>query len=146
MKVKKFINQEINGFLILDTYIKITPNGKKTRKVLVRCSDCGREFERASGVDFEHIKCKCKVKYLQPKQDRSRFIEWEGIQYRQSEFCRLHEINLETFRSRIANGETVEEAISQTLKKICPVCEKEFEGKHAQTYCSRTCMRRSTTL
>lgn len=143
MKVKKFINQEINGFLILDTYPKTTANGKKTRKVLLRCSDCGREFERAANCNFESVKCKCKVKYLQPKQDRRRFIEWNGVQYRQSEFCRLHEINLGTFRTRIKNGETVEEAISQTLKKICPVCEKEFDGKHSEKYCSKTCARRA---
>lgn len=143
MKIKKFINQEINGFLILDTYIKMTPNGKKTRKVLVRCLDCGREFERASSVDFEHIKCKCKCEYLKPKKEKYHFIEWEGVRYTETDFCKLHEINPGTFRSRIANGETIEEAVSKALKKICPVCEKEFEGKHAQTYCSRTCASRS---
>lgn len=143
MKVKKFINQEINGFLILDTYPKTTANGKKTRKVLLRCSDCGREFERAASCDFNSVKCKCKVKYLQPKQDRSRFIEWEGVQYRQAEFCRLHNISEGTLTYRLRNGATIEEAVSETIKKICPVCEKEFEGKHAKMYCSKTCASRS---
>lgn len=143
MKIKKYINQEINGFLILNTYCKITKNGKKTRKVLIRCSECGREFERGASVDFEHIKCKCKCEYLKPKKEKYHFIEWEGVRYTQTDFCKLYEIKPETFRSRIANGETVEEAISQTLKKICPVCEKEFDGKHSQKYCSKTCARRA---
>lgn len=143
MKVKKFINQEINGFLILDTYIKMTPNGKKTRKVLLRCSDCGRELERQSGVDFDHIKCKCKCEYLKPKKEKYHFIEWEGVQYTQTDFCKLRDVKESTFQSRLNRGMSVEEASAKTLKKICPVCEKEFDGKHSRKYCSKTCARRA---
>ena len=55
MKVKKFIGQTINGFLILDTYQVITTNGKKSWKVLVRCERCGREFERTSNEIYGNV-------------------------------------------------------------------------------------------
>lgn len=142
MKVKKFINQEINGFLIIDTYLKITPNGKKTRKVLLKCLDCGREFERHSGVDFEHIKCKCKCASY-PKNHRKKY-KWNNKEYLISELSRMSGVPEQTLSTRINQGYSVDEAMTNRVKKICLSCGKEFETTIAKRYCSQTCLNRSS--
>ena len=144
MKVKKYIGKTINGFQIIDTYPKLTENGKKTRKVLLRCEDCGRMFERGSGVDFEHIKCKCKCADYGKQPRQYHLIEYDGKVYKMTDLCREKGIPTETFRVRIKNGLSVEEALSHEFTNTCVICNKEFTSKIPnKKYCSPTCVHRA---
>lgn len=138
MKVKKYIGKTVNGFLVLDTYQKITPNGKKTRKVLLQCENCGRMFERQSGVDFEHIKCKCMC--APEPECKFHYLEYNGKQYIASELCRLFDVSVRTVMSRIERGYSVEDALKIEYVCTCQYCGKEFETKRAgKKYCSSHC-------
>jgi 5-methylcytosine-specific restriction endonuclease McrA len=54
------------------------------------------------------------------------------------------DINPSTLISRIKLGQTLEEALENEPKKICPICEKEFTAKNRATkYCSKTCRERA---
>lgn len=140
MKIKQYIGQIINGFLILDSYKKDLPSGSTTRKVLIKCVECGRVFERNSGVDFEHIKCECKVEYKKPKKARDKKIEYDGEIYNQTELCKKHQIPAETFRYRIEAGMSIDEALKKTFKCKCIICDKEFEyDRPGKKYCCKTC-------
>lgn len=142
MKVKKFLGETINGFKIIDTYPVELPTGKKTRKVLLKCEKCGREFERNSGVDFEHIKCKCMCAPIKPT--KYHFIEWQGKKYTLTAFCKLHDINVSTYQNRIDRGMTVEEAIKNEFRLICQICGKQFIAKRPdRKYCCTTCRNRA---
>lgn len=142
MKVKKLLGENINGFKILDTYQVELPSGAKTRKVLLRCEKCGREFERNSGVDFDHIKCKCMC--APEKPTKFKFIEWQGKQYTQTDFCKLHKIGISTFRSRIESGMSIEDAIKKKFSLTCKLCGKPFTADRPDVkYCSTTCRNRS---
>ena len=141
MKVKKHIGEIINKFKIIDTYPVILPSGNKTRKVLLKCERCGRTFERNSGVDFEHIKCRCMC--APPSRPKYRFIEWDGGKYTLTAFCNMHEINIGTFTSRIRNGMTVEEAIQKEFSGTCVICGKQFTApRQGNKYCGKTCRNR----
>lgn len=147
MKVKKFIGKSVNGFTILDVYAVELPSGCKTRRVRVKCDDCGREFERNSGVDFEHIKCKCKTKNggRIPQEKKYVWIFYEGKKYTQSDFCRMHGIKLETFRTRIKSGMTPGEAIQKEFNLICSVCGAPFIGSNPRNkFCSEYCRHRAS--
>jgi 5-methylcytosine-specific restriction endonuclease McrA len=145
MKVKKHIGESINGFKIIDSYVKNTPKGTKVRKVLLKCDDCGRVFERCSSVDFWHIKCKCKCKYLAEKKPRNKKIEWNGGIYSQTEFCKIIGINERTFSDRIARGMIISEAIKQKFTIKCQICDKEFiHIRPDAKYCSSTCANRAS--
>lgn len=141
MKVKKLKGKTINGFTILKTHQVVSSSGKKHSKILLKCNRCGREFDRGSGVDFEHIKCKCMCK---PKpKSKFKYIEFKGKTYTQAEFCRLHNISETTFGSRIAKGESPEDAVKDKVQKVCKCCGEQFEGRRNQEYCSRTCYKRA---
>lgn len=143
MKLKKYIGEIINGFLIVDSYIVILPSGKKTGRVLLKCQNCGREFERGASVDFEHVKCKCKCKYLEEKEPRDKIIKWQGTEYNQTQFCKLHNISVNKFKYRLNLGLTVEEAIQNEFICKCKICDKEFiSNKPTAKYCSKTCTNR----
>lgn len=144
MKVKKYIGEIINGFLIIDTYAVTLPSGKSTRKVLLKCQDCGREFERNSGVNFEHIKCKCKCKSIKPRKTNRHFVEWQGKKYILTEICKNINMSPSTYLSRLKKGATDEEIIIGKYKRICPICDKEFiTDRFRQKYCCKTCSNRS---
>lgn len=145
MKIKKYIGKTINGFKILDSYGIILPSGKKTRKVLLECENCGRIFERQAGVDFEHIKCKCMCKYLKPKKQKYHFIEWQGKRYTETDFCKMHNILVGTFKARIKSGMSIEESIQKEFVCKCEICDKEFISKRPNIkFCSKTCYRRKS--
>ena len=141
MKIKKFIGQKVNGFWVVDTYPRITANGKKTRKVLLRCDDCGREFERQSGVDFEHIKCKCKCTSY-PKKHFKKY-KLNGKEYLLVDLRRIYGVSESTIGNRLKLGYSIEEAVTNKTKKICPICDKEFEDILSKKYCSKTCTARA---
>lgn len=144
MKVKKYIGKTINGFKILDTYVTDLPSGAKARKVLVECEDCGRLLERTSGVDFEHIKCKCRCKYLEPRKEKFRWIEYNDQKYTQTDFCKMHNISVSTFRSRIKIGLSIEEIIQNDFTSTCVICDKKFTSDRPhKKYCSNTCRNRA---
>lgn len=144
MKVKDYEGKSVNGFTILDSYSVTLLSGKSTRKVLLKCDKCGREFERNSGVDFEHIKCKCMCAPKKPT--KFKYITYKGETYTQTEFCKIHDISDGTFRSRIKRGLTIDEAIQKEFTKVCPICEKEFKAKNPYTkYCSHTCAKRAAS-
>ena len=143
MKVKKYINEVVNGFKIIDTYVIELPSGAKTRRVLLECQCCGQRFERCSSVDFEHIKCKCKCKYLKPRKQKYHFIEWNGKRYTYTDFCKLHNISPGTLRSRLKAGYTLDEAIEKGLTHTCVICDKVFKyPRVSKLTCSSTCARR----
>lgn len=145
MKVKKYIGQTINGFKILDSYVVELPSGGKARRVLLECESCKRQFERNSGIDFNHIKCKCKCEYLKERKQKYHFIEWNGQKYTETDFCKMFDIKVSTFRNRIKQGLSVEDAIKKEFTKICPICDKEFKTfRLSSRYCSQTCLRRGT--
>ena len=145
MKVKKLIGKTINGFTILDTYLAISKSGNQTRKVKLKCEDCGEVFERCSGVDFDHIKCKCKCEYLKPRKQKFHFIDWQGKRYTQTEFCKIHDINPTTFRYRIKIGMSIEDAIKKEFEHTCEICGKKFiHTLPNKKTCSKTCQIRKT--
>ena len=142
MKVKKYIGKSVNGFTILDSYAVKLQSGAITRKVLLKCDSCGREFERNSGVDFKHIKCKCKCDYLKPK--KMHYIEFDGKTYTQTELCKKYGVNVSTFRSRLEMGLTLEQALRHEFYCKCDICGKEFVSKRPnKKYCCKTCAKRA---
>lgn len=143
MKVKKFIGQSVNGFTILDTYAVELPSGSTTRRVLLRCEECGREFERSSGSDFSSIKCKCKCEYLKPKKEKIHWIEYGGKKYSETDFCKMHGVNIGTFWNRVNRGMTVSEAVLSEFRCTCRTCGRAFESNRPnKKYCSKTCFNR----
>lgn len=142
MKVKKSIGKSVNGFQILDTYPVELPSGAKTRKVLLRCEKCGREFERNSGVNFDHIKCKCMCAPVKPT--KFRYVEWHGKKYTKTQFCKLHSININTFNARLKSGMTIEDAVKSEFLLTCEICGKQFVSDRPwRKYCGSTCQNRS---
>ena len=137
MKVKKYLGKSVNGFTIMDTYPVVLESGKKTRKVLVKCDKCGREFERNSGVDFSHIKCKCMCAPIKPT--KFHYIEFEGAKYTLTQFANAHNINIRTLSDRITAGESPEQAIKIEIEKECACCGKKFIGMRKKRYCSDKC-------
>lgn len=140
MKVKKYLGKSVNGFTILDSYPVTLESGKKTRKVLVKCDKCGREFERNSGVDFSHIKCKCMCAPVKPT--KFHYIEFEGGKFTLTQFAKAHSINIRTLSDRLAAGESPEQAIKDEIEKECICCGKKFLGKRINKYCSKQCRKR----
>lgn len=140
MKVKKYLGKSVNGFTILDCYPVTLESGKKTRKVLVKCDKCGREFERNSGVDFSHIKCKCMCAPVKPT--KFHYIEFEGVKFTLTQFAKAHSINITTLSDRLAAGESPEQAIKDEIEKECICCGKKFLGKRINKYCSEQCYKR----
>jgi len=147
MKIKQYLGKTINGFTILNTYDIITENGGIARRITVRCEDCGRIFSRSSGADFDHIKCKCKVAYLnRPKVERY-FIEWQGIKYTKKDFCRVNNIGVGVFTRRLEKGMTIEEALQKEIKKECPICHSMFLPKaNYRKYCSPECAKKGLII
>lgn len=144
MKVKKLIGQNINGFIIVDTHVVTLPSGKRTSKLLLKCSRCNREFERNSGTDLTHVKCKCMCKYHKPERQLYHLIEWQGKQYTQTNFCKLHNINASTFQSRLEKGMSIEEAISNKFNLTCEICGNNFiSNRPGKKYCCKTCANRA---
>ena len=143
MKVKKYIGKSVNGYTILDTYVVKLSSGAITRKVLLKCDNCGREFERNSGVNFSHIKCKCKCDYLKPKKSHYNYIEYNGEKLTQTEFCKKYNIAIGTFRSRLSKGMSIEEAIQKNFVCVCEICHNEFiSDRPNKKYCCKTCENR----
>lgn len=143
MKLKKIKGQVINGYLVKDSYHIELPSGCKTRRVLLVCQKCGREFERNAGVDFDHIKCKCMCK-PSPQKREFRFVYYKGIQYTMTEFCKMNNISVGTFSSRIKNGMSIEDSIKKEFINTCVICEKTFVDKRpGKKYCSKTCKNRA---
>ena len=109
----------------------------------MECQDCGRQFERNSAVDFNHIKCKCKCKYKNPQKKKYHFIEWNGQQYTLTDFCKMHDINSSTLDQRLRRGYTLEEAIQKDLTHTCVICDKVFKyPRVGKLTCSSACARR----
>ena len=143
MKVKQYIGKTINGFQIVDTYARVNENGMTVRKVLLKCEDCGRMFERGSSVDFEHIKCRCMCADYGKEPRQYRTIEFNGEVRKASEVCREHGIEYSTFINRIDNGFPVEDALKNEFDHTCVICGKEFKSKRRiKKYCSSTCENR----
>lgn len=135
------INQEVNGFLILDSYIKTTTNGKLTRKVLVRHVKCGNEIERSSSVDFQHLKCKCMCS---PEPLHHEKIIYNNIEYSKTDLCKKYGINVSTFNSRIKRGLSIEQALQNEWEKRCNYCNKWFKTDSlGKCFCSALCKNRS---
>lgn len=145
MKLKKHLGETINGFTIISVYNKILPSGKNARKVLLRCSDCGREFERTASQDFSCIKCKCKCEYLKKEHNpKFKFYEVNGEKFTQTELCEKYEISVETFRSRLRTGLTVEQSLQKEFRCTCEICGKTFiSSRPNKKYCSKTCKNRA---
>lgn len=142
MKVKKFIGQNINGFLIIDTYPVITPNGKKTRKVLVKCNRCGREFERHSGQDFNTLHCKCMNK-VEVRKTQPKMISYGGKEQTFLSFCKDHQIDSKDSYHRLDAGWTADDLIRGSLIRKCEQCNQLFNTKCMnKKYCSKKCQRR----
>lgn len=145
MKIKQYIGKTINGFQIVDTYARVTENGKTVRKVLLKCEDCGRMFERGSSVDFEHIKCKCMCADYGKEPRQYHMVEYNGKSYRLTDLCRENGISSGTFRSRIASGLSVDEALCHEFESTCIICGKRFtDTRPHKKYCSSTCRNRSS--
>ena len=72
-----------------------------------------------------------------------KIIEFKGICYNQENFCKTFNIPVGTFRSRIAMGMSIEDAIKSEFTCICDICGKEFISKRPnKKYCSKTCENR----
>lgn len=140
MKVKKFIGKSINGFTIIDTYPVALPSGCTTRKVFLKCDDCGREFERASSVDFEHVKCKCKCKYYGRKKREYRLVKYNGETITMTELSKRTGVPAQTISSRMDRGMSLYEAIQKSFRCECKMCGRIFEDERpGKKYCSRIC-------
>lgn len=145
MKVKKFIGQSINGFTILDAYAVNLPSGKKTNKVLLKCDQCGLEFERCSSQNFDHVKCKCMCKYLKPKSEKFHWVEYNDERMILKDFCKKYGLNVNSVSSQLNRGWTAQECIDggHLYKLECKKCGMWFESKMPnRKFCSKTCERR----
>ena len=146
MKVKQLIGQVVNGFKILDTYVKTTENGKKTRKVLVECQNCGAIIERSSGVDFEHLKCKCKCVSYSPNYKTDNHVtkyQHNGKEYRLFELVNLFGTPRDKIYYMLKKGYPIEIAIKGKVKRECVICGKEFETSNLRAVCcSHKCQKR----
>lgn len=72
-----------------------------------------------------------------------KIIEFKGICYNQENFCKTFNIPVGTFRSRLAMGMSIEDAIKSEFTCICEICGKEFISKRPnKKYCSKTCENR----
>ena len=142
MKVKKFIGQTINGFLILDTYQVITTNGKKSGKVLVRCERCGREFERTSSQNFNTLHCKCMNK-VEERKTQPKMITYNGKEQKVIDFCDSFGIDKNLTYGRLKAGWTAEDLIRGSLIRKCEQCNSSFNTKFTSAkFCSRQCEKR----
>lgn len=73
------------------------------------------------------------------------FIDWKGKRYAQTDFCKMHDINPGTFRSRIENGMSIEDAIKKEFEHTCEICGKKFiHTLPNKKTCSKTCQIRKT--
>ena len=143
MKVMKFIGKEINGFIVLDSYARTMQNGKTVRKVLLKCAKCGREFERCSSIDFDHIKCKCMTKSANIKPMNYTLVTYNGETLNASQFCKKYGLKDRTVRNYLKRGVPVEEIVKGEFTCTCKLCGKQFIGKRpSTTYCSKTCFNR----
>lgn len=139
MKVKKLIGKTINGFTILDSYGVVYPSGSKGRKVKIKCENCGREFERTSGVDFDHIKCKCKcVDYMRPKK-KYIYVTYNCETLNLSKFCKKYGLNERTTRDYIKKGLPINEIVTGEFSCVCKLCGETFKSsKPSKMYCCST--------
>lgn len=144
MKWKQNIGKIINGFEIIDSYIKIGDNGGKLTRVKLKCSRSGTIFERSQAVSIEHIKCKCMcVNYGKPEPIPRRTYEYQGKQYHLHELSELCGVSRDKLGARLRQGVSIEMAIQKNYIKICPVCDKEFKTDRInRNYCSPTCAHR----
>lgn len=111
------------------------------------CPICHRTFVfRQNGQKYCSNECAEKgyaIRKGRTKPKEYHWIEWQGQRYNRTDFCRMHDINVNTFRDRIKRGMTVEEAIQKEFKKECPVCHKLFiVAKPNVICCSSTCQNR----
>lgn len=146
MKIKKLIGHTINGFTILNAYTGVSASGKNTYKVLLRHEQCGREFERHSPQNFDHLKCKCMCEYLKPKPEKYHWVEYDGERMILKDFCQKYGLNVHTTSARIRNGWTPQECIDgiHLYKLECKKCGMWFESKMPnRNFCSKTCERRN---
>jgi hypothetical protein len=123
LKIKKYIGKSINGFIIKDTYVKMTPNNKKARKMLLECENCGRVFERASGANFEHIKCKCMCA---PEPEHRKLIEYNGKLYMKKELAKKAGVSPHVLNYRLNKGMSIEQAMQNEWEYQCVECSKWF--------------------
>ena len=118
----------------------MTPNNKKTRKMLLECENCGRVFERASGADFEHIKCKCMCA---PEPEHRKLIEYNGKLYMKKELAKKAGVSPHVLNYRLNKGMSIEQAMQNEWEYRCVECSKWFKSpKLDAKYCSDRCRNR----
>ena len=108
------------------------------------CANCGKSFVTDKAA--QKWCCEnCKSEHS-AKQKKHKPIIYNGVKYTLTEFCKIHDISVGTFQSRIKRGLTVNEAIQKEFTKTCPICGKEFAAKNTGIkYCSTTCRKRAAT-
>lgn len=135
------VNGRINSGYTPETAIQKDKIERITEK---KCAWCGNEFK--TNKPAEKWCCEeCKM-HSRESRKKNKYITFEGKKYTKTEFCKVHDIKVSTFDSRIRRGMTVDEAIQKGFTKICPICEKEFSAKNTGVkYCSTRCRKRAVT-
>lgn len=134
MKWKKMKGEIINNYMIIDTYSSLSKNGAKTYKVKLKCQRCGKEFEKAAGVDINHVKCKCMIKSKDNPNHITKY-NYQGSNYTIGELARNNNVPIATVRYRLKIGLPIEMAIKDSFIHTCVICGKEFEDNHYNTKC-----------
>lgn len=143
MKWKKIIGKEINGFIIVDSQRVVTKCGKDVPRVILRCTRCGKTFDRSQSIDIYHAKCKCMVKRKKnttgakhPRHYIKRFGETKTL----SEWCRIEGVKLSVVRNRINQGVPEDVLFDKCLKHRCVQCGYDFYSpKATANFCCNNC-------
>lgn len=129
---------------------KVEYKGKDYKNLKSMCDDLGLDYgliwrrlkdgytlTQAVNANYRHRRV---LKAKKPKKEK---IVYCGKEYNQTELCKMHNISLGTFRSRVKSGLSVEEALQKEFTCICDICGKKFISKRPnKKYCCKTCENR----
>lgn len=119
--------------------------GRDGVKVVLKCHDCGAQFERYLGsLQNGRIKCKCKVKYNpNPTPRKFRIVTFKGETKTLAEWSAELGIDKEVIWYRYERGLPIDESQFDTSwrkPKTCPICGEIFTPAYKkQKFCSNKC-------
>lgn len=126
------IGDAIQGFTLLE---------RRDHKLLVRCNECGRVYEKHYPTEYSHYKCECMKPPPKPPR-QFVLIAFEGKTQNATEWAREKKISRETIVKRFRAGLPLEEVFKPYRKQAreCLYCGKSFMPNRCdQKYCCYEC-------